>query len=364
MLHFGRSRLAKHDPEFANRRAVPLPSGRPIRAATRRSREKLLIEFDQWLLEIAGYPCLASLLEQTMGDPRIINGVLVEFGQYLWREEAPYSRFADTVNAVASRAPELRKLLGAAWDLGYQWIALEPGNHHIAMPLVVLKALTGLCLLWGWPRIAVLLAAGFAGIMRPSEFLLAKRAQLALPRDILFERPYALFTIQLPKTATLGAKIQSARVEPPDIVEMLDCIFGAAPPEALLWPMSGQTFRKRFNSLCRELRLPLNLGGKCRGALDLASLRAGGATQLFLETDDPHLVQNRGRWMSQKVMLIYLQELVSTTYMSELPVATRTGIFQMGSQVSWMWPQAVTWVRDGIPASSWPSLWCSMRPPS
>ncbi|CAK0875440.1 unnamed protein product [Prorocentrum cordatum] len=206
MPDFGRSRLAKHDPEFANRRAVPLPSGRPIRAATRRSREKLLTEFDLWLVEIAGYPCLGSLLEQTMGDPRIINGVLVEFGQY------------------------------------------------------------------------------------PSEFLLAKRAQLVLPRDILFERPYALFTIQLPKTATLGAKVQSARVEPPDIVEMLDCIIGAAPPDAMLWPMSGQTFRKRFNSLCRELRPPLNLGGKCRGALDLASLRAGGATQLFLETDDPHLV--------------------------------------------------------------------------
>ncbi|CAK0905327.1 unnamed protein product [Prorocentrum cordatum] len=122
------------------------------------------------------------------------------------------------------------------------------------MPLVVLKVLTGLCLLWGWPRVAVLLAAGFAGIVR--------------------------------------------------------------------------------------------------------------AAQLFLDAGDPQLVQGRGRWMSQKVMLIYLQERVSTTYMSELPAATRDGISQMASQVWWMWPQAVAWLREGAPASSWPSMWCSMRPPS
>ena len=140
-VSFGKSRLARHDPGFAARRAVPLPLGRPVRAATRRSREKLLSDFDSWLTAVAGYPSLGELLEGATQDPRLLNLVLVEFGQYLWKLEAPYVRYADTVNAVVSRAPEIRRAMGQAWDLGYQWMSLEPTNHHIAMPVVVLQAL-------------------------------------------------------------------------------------------------------------------------------------------------------------------------------------------------------------------------------
>lgn len=51
--------------------------------------------------------------------------------------------------------------------------------------------------------------------------------------------------------------------------------------------------------------------GEMRG-FDLASLRPGGAT-LLLRTEDLELIRRRGRWLSSRVMEIYLQEVMATT---------------------------------------------------
>ena len=52
--------------------------------------------------------------------------------------------------------------------------------------------------------------------------------------------------------------------------------------------------------------------------LDLGSLRAVGARDLLLKTEDPSRVQQRGRWMNVGSMHIYFQELSSTTLFSQL----------------------------------------------
>ena len=150
-----------------------MAAGRPVRAATRLSPESLLGDSEGWLTREAGYPALGELLETAMRDPRLRNLVLGEFGRYLWKLGLPYVRYANTVNAVVSRAPGIRRAVGQAWDLGYRWMALGPTNHHATLPGVVLQALVWLWQLRGWPRMAVLLFSCFSGIMMPGEFLKA-----------------------------------------------------------------------------------------------------------------------------------------------------------------------------------------------
>ena len=62
---------------------------------------------------------------------------------------------------------------------------------------------------------------------------------------------------------------------------------------------------------------------------DLGSLRLGGATDLLFETEDSELVRRRGRWLSARVMEIYLQEVLSSTYVSRLPRRVQDRIEQL-----------------------------------
>ena len=55
----------------------------------------------------------------------------------------------------------------------------------------------------------------------------------------------------------------------------------------------------------------------------ICSLRPGGATHLLLVTEDPELCRRRGRWLSSRVMEIYLQEVIATTYVQKLHPATK-----------------------------------------
>ena len=73
-----------------------------------------------------------------------------------------------------------------------------------------------------------------------------------------------------------------------------------------IWP----TLRTRFRQICTALGLPTS--GKGEGPfLELASLRAGGATWLMMTCEDAGLVRRRERWLSQRIMERYIQEVAS-----------------------------------------------------
>ena len=60
---------------------------------------------------------------------------------------------------------------------------------------------------------------------------------------------------------------------------------------------------------------------------DLASLRAGGATWLMNVTESPDLVRRRGRWITNKVMEIYVQEVSAMMYLPRLEQGQHENIF-------------------------------------
>ena len=88
-------------------------------------------------------------------------------------------------------------------------------------------------------------------------------------------------------------------------------------------------------------------------------MRAGGATLLWLQTEDARLVQLRGRWQNDATMTIYLQELVATTFLSEQPESTRATIALYDRLAPLMWHQTFRWMRQGVPPERVPEAWRS-----
>ena len=103
-------------------------------------------------------------------------------------------------------------------------------------------------------------------------------------------QPFALLRIEEPKTRRRAAKHQAAKVDLPDLIEILVIAFASLNPASRLWPYSGQTLRARFRKVCIALELPENKKGNSH-ALELGSFRPGGATWLLQQCENPELVR-------------------------------------------------------------------------
>lgn len=327
---------------------------RVTRKETLESRKKLLDDFRSWLWECHQVQ-LSVLLTAKPPDPELVCYWLVAYGQAMHIAGKAYGRYAETINAISSARPAIRKQLAPAWDLAFSWLEDEPYQHHPALPLAVLLGMLTAALLWGWPVEAAILSMTWAGILRVGESLMSTRADLILPQDASPGTEFALLRIRKPKTRGRAAKHQAAKIDAPDVIELLSAVFGALPEDARLWPFSAATLRKRFNSLLSCLKLPTK---RVNGInpFTLGSLRPGGATHLLLETENSEHVRRRGRWVTMKVCEVYLQEVLYTTYTQKLNSDTRNRIQELASAYPETLQTALNFIASGIPARAWYTL--------
>ncbi|CAE7889207.1 mok12, partial [Symbiodinium necroappetens] len=284
--------------------------------------------FASWLLRRGRI--WEGLLDLGRREPEQVNEVFIWYGQWLYEEGLPYYHYAETLNAFTTESPNMRRQLQAAWDLAFAWQRQEPPTHHTALPWQVLLALLSIALLWGWDDVAGILALCWGGLARVGEAMAARRCDLVLPEDVGKECGWGSYQVFMsilePKTRFKSAKHQCLKVDQPDLVAIVIFAFEKLSPGERLWSRSGSTLRNRF----RKLLLAAGLQERAVPELkdfDLASLRAGGATWLMLTTESPDYVRRRGRWITTKVMEIYIQEVSSLMYLPRLPAETRAGLF-------------------------------------
>lgn len=336
------------------RQGTNLIASRTVRPETRAGREKLLERFGTWLW-MHHQVQLSVLLATKPADPEEICKWLVLFGQDCYASGKTYGSFSETINAVAAARPLIKRQLAPAWDLAFAWLCDEPHRHHPALPASVLLAMLSVALMWGWPFKAGILALTWNGILRIGETLMAQRKDLVLIKDSMPGINFILLRIKMPKTRGRSAKHQAARVDPIDMIQLITGVFEHLHPDAKLWPFSASTLRKRFNNLLEAVGLKGGDHGEVRG-FDLASLRPGGATHLLLRTEDPELIRRRGRWLSSRVMEIYLQEVMATTYIQKLSPTVRAKILRLAAAFPHVLAQALSFLSCGIPAAVWPPL--------
>ena len=107
------------------REPVLLVADRVVRPVTRSNRAKLLEAFGSWLVE--NHATSVSAVLAASGDiAERVTGLLVGYGQALFRGGHPYYKYSETINAVASAKPSIRRGLSYAWDLAFAWLTEEP----------------------------------------------------------------------------------------------------------------------------------------------------------------------------------------------------------------------------------------------
>ena len=325
---------------------------------TKDSREKLLRWFDDWLQ--SQDMTLEALLDARTFDVETVNLVLERYGRALYNSGRPYGHYSETINAVGSKRPNLRRMLQGAWNLAFTWLREEPPVHHVALPWQVLASLISVAYLWGWNRTAGVLALSWGALTRIGEVLKAQRRHLVLPRDLANTISYALLQIEEPKTRFRSARHQVARLDQPQLLHVVEIAFQDLHADEGLWNFSPQTLRLRFQKLLKALQLDVLPPSVSRG-LDLGSLRAGGASWLMITSEYSELVRRRGRWLTSKIMEIYVQEVSAIQFLPQLPLRTRLVVIE-GAGLFPELLQRVSFLHScGIPESAWKYLLASGR---
>ena len=336
------------------RKGIELVATRVARQDTLNRRTKLLSDFRCWLFEVHKVS-LSQLLSAKPPDPEEICKWLTAYGQDMFLSGKAYGKFAETINAVAQARPVIRKQLVGAWDLAFAWQSDEPGEHHPALPLSILLAIVALALLWGWPLEASVISLTWCGLLRIGEVLIAERGDLILPEDSMPGVLFGLLRIRTPKTRGRAARHQAARIDPPDVLSLLSAVYGKCPSSTRLWPYSAATLRKRFCCLLAGVGLATEKI-KGRYPFSLGSLRPGGATHMLLESEDSEKVRRRGRWVTNKVMEIYLQEILYTTFAETLDRQTKIRVNQLAGNFTKILGQSVAFLNSAIPPTTWWNL--------
>ena len=324
-----------------------LESGRPVTEATSRLRTKYWSAFALWVSE-QGVD-LEYMLDNHYSCVDEINFLMVKYGRLLYASGKTYTQYAETINALSSRKPPLRRMLQQCWDLGYSWMRNEPSTHHVAIPVPLILSMITTALLWGWVRVAGCLGIGFAGLLRPGEITGAYRRDLLLPRDIANSVAYAVLSIRQPKSRFTYARHQAAKIDSPDFLQLIDAAFGNLKDHEPLWPQSAQTLRARFKSLLGALKLPTVSVPGLR-ALDLGSLRSGGATFIIQSSE---LCRRRGRWASYKMMDIYVQETMALQYIKLIDDEARVFNLAVAAAFPSVLERIISFVNAGIPTKVW-----------
>ena len=114
--------------------------------------------------------------------------------------------------------------------------------------------------------------------------------------------------------------------------------------------------RKKFSILQAALGLD---GGKKGDAppFSLASLRPGGTTYWLQTTEDAEFVRRKGRWLSTRVLEVYLREVTFATYTKTMSKESQSRVNQICKHFNDILLQAIAWKQARIPECAWPKLW-------
>ena len=332
------------------RAGIVLDDGRRVTKTTSLTRDWLLGCFVKWLDEKG-----VSFEDVAMASPPdidLLNKMLVDFGRLLFREGKPYYHFSETINAITSKRPVVRRSLQQAWDLAFMWGSHEPAEHHVAMPYQLVIALISAAWLWGWDREAAVFALAWGALLRIGEITDAVRADLILPTDVNDTNSFALLRILEPKTRFRAARHQAGKLEHVDLLQVVQIGFGRLKPWEKLWPLSSATLRSRLMKLLTQLDLP-SKPHESPKPMSLASFRPGGATHLMNLTESAELVRRHGRWASFRIMEIYLQEVSASTYLNLVTPQARENVLLGFRLFPVIFKEVLKFNASKIPPSAW-----------
>ena len=276
-----------------------------------------VLAFDLWLRDNFSHP-----LAVWASSGSLLAQAARAYGRYLFEHGHPRYLFVYTLTGIQEKYRHWRPMLGPAWRIDEQWQREEPGHCRLVLPGALVRAMAAVAVCWGWFRWLGVTLMGFTGFLHPKEFLLCTRQLLVLPRDFLMSHHSAYVHIPDPKTARY-ARRQHARIDDPQVVCLLDAIFGNLPSDELLYPTGAQAYRRRWNLILEALEVPHST---TQSGVTPGCLRGSGATFAYLMSENLPLICWRGRWAKSRTTEHYLQEVAAQVLFQSLPDSAKQKI--------------------------------------
>ena len=83
---------------------------------------------------------------------------------------------------------------------------------------------------------------------------------------------------------------------------------------------------------------------------------------MLIQCENSEIVRRRGRWVTTKVMEVYLQEVMYTTYTEKLDGPTKARISMLAGSFSRTIEEAIKMLRAAIPPTAWFALFQAKDP--
>ena len=210
----------------------------------------------------------------------------------------PHRQLRDSSCAIF--IPRLSGKLRLSWKLQQAWLRLEPAVRALPLPPVVAAAYAGAFMWWKRPRIATLLAIGFAAFLRTGEQMNLERRDF----QVLPQKGVAIIALRSTKTGQRESRLEFAAVRSRVAVGLIiKHVLPLAPYERVFDLQPAE-----FNQMFRRITSALEPQDE---KITLYSVRRGGASHDFLEHGSLEKTLLRGRWASARSARIYVQDAVA-----------------------------------------------------
>ena len=247
---------------------------------------------------------------EKIGHENQLDDIVSQWVTDAWSSGEPLLLAGDGLSALHYFQPWTRRMLPQAWKLFRTWRRIEVPFRAPPLTKALVRSMAAYELEQGHLEMSAMLLVAFHCLLRTGEFL-------ALTADSVLLGPSAgILNLADTKTSRKHAAHDAISVTDPIALDVLRTLVELRQEQHLgslkLWNASAQCFRTRFNRL-------MEIYGLQSHQFRPYSLRRGGATALFQETNSMETVLTRGRWESSKVARVYI-----TDGLSYLPSIRRT----------------------------------------
>lgn len=315
------------------RRSVPLSGDleavQLVQPSTLALQAKVHKIFLDWLQSELSSDSWLTIVE----SPQLQVLFLRSFGSWLFKQGRPIYLYRHLVVFLQQQFPALRQHTVTAWELLQKWEVLLPVSHRPPLPKVVLDAMVCLALTWGWPKWAAITMLAYHGACRVGEPLKARRCDLLLPDEVGIQENICLLNIQAPKPGRRGrGRVQHTKIVHADAVKLAVSVFQDLPAQALLYPSSADSYRRRWDRLLSALQIEKS------ARLTPGCVRGGGAVYLYHTGQHISNIQWTMRLKSQQTLEHYLQETAAVGVFHELSVSSRSKVLSCAKMLPFILP--------------------------
>ena len=237
-----------------------------------------------------------------LGYPRSLTSLDARVSEYLemlWQDGEPKSFASDCLSGLGHFLPQCKRHLVGSWRLRGSWTRAELPARALPFLPYMTYALAQRAYDFGWEDVAILLLLGFDRYARSGELFNAKKGDFVINN----QKTRAVWSLPLTKSGQRVGAQESLVLEDSWLIHALFNYLRAKNPGDFLRTVSPGLMRLRLKELLRDLGFP--------EGYQWYSLRRGGATNAYRQTNDLSKVCFTGRWGCLKTARIYLTDALA-----------------------------------------------------